>query len=154
MHPAYRSSARPLLRVAGVLLALLLILSACDALGGLGSSPTPRGTTRPAATPTATPAPSLPAGAVILEVRNRQFSTDVIEGVAGVPTLVYFTNHDDMNHNLTVYRNASLDLELFSGEIFSGPDATVIYEIPAQPAGVYYFACYVVPSMHGQFIVR
>lgn len=154
MHPAYRSSARPLLRVAGVLLALLLVLTACDALGGAGSSPSPRGTTRPAATPTATPAPSLPAGAVVLEVSNRQFSTSIIEGVAGVPTLVYFTNHDDENHNLTVYRNASLDLELFRGEIFSGPDATVIYEIPAQPAGTYYFACYVVPSMHGQFIVR
>ena len=91
---------------------------------------------------------------MVLEVRNRQFSTDVIVGVAGVPTLVYFTNHDDMNHNLTVYRNASLDLVLFQGEIFSGPDATVVYEIPAQLAGTYYFACYVVPSMHGQFIVR
>jgi plastocyanin len=140
--------------VAGVLLALLVLLTACDALGGAGSSPTPRGSARPAATPTETPAPSLPAGAVVLEVRNRQFSTDVIQGVAGVPTLVYFTNHDDMNHNLTVYRNASLDLELFRGEIFSGPDATVVYEIPAQPAGTYYFACYVVPSMHGQFVVR
>jgi plastocyanin len=154
MHPAYRSSARPPLRVAGVLLALLLVLTSCDALGNVGGTPTPRGSARPAATPRPTAEPSLPPGAVVLEVRNRQFSTDVIEGVAGVPTLVYFTNHDDMNHNLTVYRNASLDLELFRGEIFSGPDATVVYEIPAQPAGTYYFACYVVPSMHGQLIVH
>jgi plastocyanin len=154
MHHAYRSSARPLLRVAGVLLALLLVLTACDALGNVDGTPTPRGSARPAATPQPTAEPSLPPGAVVLEVRDRQFSTSVIEGVAGVPTLVYFTNHDDMNHNLTVYRNASLDAELFRGEIFSGPDATVIYEIPAQPAGTYYFACYVVPSMHGQFIVR
>ncbi|MGH2489447.1 MAG: hypothetical protein ACRDFR_07505, partial [Candidatus Limnocylindria bacterium] len=135
--------------MAGVLVALLLVLTACDALGGVGSSPTPRGTVRPAATPRATAGPSLPPGAVVLEVRNRQFSTAVIEGVADVPTLVYFTNHDDTNHNLTVYRNASLDLELFRGEIFSGPDVTVIYEIPAMPAGEYYFSCYVVPSMHG-----
>jgi plastocyanin len=154
MRLAYRPSALPLLRAAGVLLALLVMLTACDALGGTGSSPTPRGSARPSASARPTAEPSLPPGAVVLEVRNRQFSTDVIEGVAGVPTLVYFTNHDDMNHNLTVYRNASLDLELFRGEIFSGPDATVVYEIPAQPAGTYYFACYVVPSMHGQFIVR
>jgi plastocyanin len=154
MHPAYRSSARPLLRVAGVLLALLVLLTACDALGGIGATPTPRGSARPSATPRPTPEPSIPPGAVVLEVRNRQFSTAVIDGVAGVPTLVYFTNHDDMNHNLTIYRNASLDLELFRGVIFSGPDATVIYEIPAQPAGEYYFSCYVVPSMHGRFIVH
>lgn len=154
MRLAYRSAASPLLRAAAVLLALLLVLTACDALGGVGSSPTPHGTTRPAATPRATAAPSLPPGAVVLEARNRQFSTDTIYGVAGEPTVVYFTNHDDMNHNLTVYRNASLDLELFRGEIFSGPDVTVIYQIPAQPAGEYYFACFVVPSMHGRFIVR
>jgi len=90
----------------------------------------------------------------VLDVENRQYSTDIIEGVAGVPTVVYFTNHDDSNHNLTVYRNASLDLELFRGAIFSCPDATVIYEIPAQPAGEYYFSCFVTPSMHGRFIVR
>jgi plastocyanin len=154
MHPAYRSSARPLLRVAAVLVALLLLLTACDALGGIGSTPTPRGSARPSVTPRPTPEPSVPPGAVILEVRNRQFSTGVIDAVAGVPTLVYFTNHDDANHNLTIYRNASQDLEIFRGEIFSGPDATVIYEIPPLAAGEYYFACFVTPSMHGQFIVR
>jgi hypothetical protein len=47
-----------------------------------------------------------------------------------------------------------LDLELFQGEIFTGPDVTVIYEIPALPAGEYYFSCYVTPSMHGRFTVR
>ena len=91
---------------------------------------------------------------MVLEVRNRQFSTGVIEGTAGVPTLVYFTNHDEANHNLTIYRNASQDLEIFRGEIFSGPGATVVYEIPALEAGEYYFACFVTPSMHGRFIVR
>ena len=154
MRPAYQSSAPPLLRAAGVLLALLVLLTACDALGGVGSTPGPGSSSRPSATPRPTPAPSLPEGAIVLDVQNRQYSTDLIEGVAGVPTLVYFTNHDDANHNLTVYRNASLDLELFRGEIFSGPDATVIYEIPALDAGEYYFSCFVTPSMHGRFIVR
>ena len=154
MPLAPQSSAPPLLRAAGVLVALLLVLTACDAIGGVGGTPTPRGTPRPVATPRPTPAPTPPPGAVILDVEGRQFSTDVIEGVAGVPTVVYFTNHDDANHNLTIYRNASLDLELFRGDIFTGPDVTVVYEIPALPAGEYYFSCFVTPSMHGRFIVR
>jgi plastocyanin len=154
MRPAYQSPAPPLLRAAGILVALLVVLTACDAIGGVGGTPTPRGTPRPAVTPRPTPERTIPPGAVALDVRDRQFSTDLIEGVAGVPTVVYFTNYDDSNHNLTIYRNASLDLELFQGEIFTGPDVTVIYEIPALPAGEYYFSCYVTPSMHGRFIVR
>jgi plastocyanin len=153
-RPDYQSPAPPLLRAAGILLALLLVLTACDAIGGVGGTPTPRGTSRSAATPRPTPEPTPPPGAVVLDVQDRQFSTAIIEGVAGVPTVVYFTNHDDANHNLTVYRNASLDLELFRGEIFTGPDVTVVYEIPALAAGEYYFSCYVTPSMHGRFIVR
>jgi plastocyanin len=154
MPLAPRSSAPPLLRAAGVLLALLVILTGCDAIGGVGGTPTPRGTPRPVATPRPTPAPTPPPGAVILDVEGRQFSTDLIQGVAGVPTVVYLTNHDDANHNLTIYRNASLDLELFRGDIFTGPDVTVVYEIPALPAGDYYFSCFVTPSMHGRFVVR
>jgi plastocyanin len=96
----------------------------------------------------------LPPGAVILEATGRQYSATVIEGVANVPTFVYFTNNDELNHNVTIYRNASKDLELFRGEVFSGPDATVVYEIPPLPAGEYYFADYVFPSMHGLFVVR
>lgn len=91
---------------------------------------------------------------MVLDVRNRQYSLGVISGVANVPTLVWFTNYDEENHNLTIYRNASKDQELFRGDIFTGPDVTVLYEIPALPAGDYYFADFVFPSMHGQFVVR
>ena len=143
---------RPLLRAAAVALALLVLLAGCDALnGGTGSSAHP---SHAPATPRPTPKPTVPAGAVVLDAENRQYSLTTIEGVADVPTLVYFTNYDDTNHNLTIYRNASKDMELFRGTIFTGPDVTVIYEIPALPAGDYYFADYVYPSMHGTFIVR
>lgn len=153
-RPANRSTTYPPLRAAGIVLGLLLLGSACDALGGIGASPTPQATSRPSTTTRPTPEPTPPPGAVILEVRNRQYSTAVIEGVADTPTLVYFTNHDQENHNLTIYRNASKDRELFRGDIFHGPDATIIYEIPALPAGEYYFADFVFHSMHGTFIVR
>jgi plastocyanin len=154
MRPDVRSLPRPPLRAAAILLALLLVTTACDALGGVTGTPRPDSTSRPASTPEATPPPSLPPGAVILEATGRQYSATVIQGVANVPTFVYFTNNDELNHNVTIYRNASKDLELFRGEVFSGPDATVVYEIPALPAGEYYFADYVFPSMHGLFVVR
>ena len=137
-----------------VLLVLLVAITACDALGGVTATPTPNGTPRPVSTPTPTPLPSLPAGAVVLEVTGRQYSTTTIEGVANTPTIVYFTNNDELNHNVTVYRNASKDLELFRGDIVAGPDVTVIYEIPPLAAGEYYFSDFVFPSMHGRFIVR
>lgn len=129
-------------------------MTGCDALGGITGTPTPDTTARPISSPRPTPLPSIPPGAVILEARNRQYSTTVIEGVANVPTIVYFTNNDDQNHNVTIYRSASKDLELFRGDIFVGPGVTVVYEIPALAAGEYYFSDFVFPSMHGRFIVR
>jgi plastocyanin len=140
MRPDVRSTAPSPLRVAGVVLALLLVLTACDALGGVGGTPTPL--------------PSAPAGTVFLEAANRQYSTAVIEAVANVPTVIYFTNNDNQNHNVTIYRNASKDLELFRGETFVGPGVTLIYEVPPLAAGEYYFADINFPSMHGRFIVR
>ena len=135
------------------MLAAVLLLTACDVLGNVGASPTPQFTPRPAATPRPTPLPTPPPGAIILDARDRQFSTATINGVANTPTIVYFTNYDELNHGLVIYRNASLDLELFRGDVFTGP-GTIVYEIPALPADEYYFADAVYPSMHGQFIVR
>jgi hypothetical protein len=152
-RPSLRSRLPSPLRAAAVALALLAALTACDGLSGFDGSPTPDASVRPAATPRPTPLPTPPPGAVILEVTNRQYSAAVIEGVANVPTIVYFTNNDEDNHNLTIYRNASKDKELFRGDIFSGPN-TIVYEIPALPAGEYYFADFVFASMHGRFIVR
>ena len=153
MRCIFLSSAQPPLRAVGLLL-VLTVITACGPSGASTPSPTPRPT--PRATPIAspTPEPTLPPGAVVLEVTNRMYSTATLIGTAGVPTIVVFTNHDALNHNLTIYRNASQDLELFRGDIFTGPEVTVTYEIPALPAGDYYFADYVYPSMHGIFIVR
>ena len=71
-----------------------------------------------------------------------------------MPTIIYFTNNDDQNHNVTIYRSAAKDLELFRGDIFVGPDVSMVYEVPPLAAGEYYFSDYVFPSMHGRFIVR
>jgi len=152
-RPARRSGPPAPLRAAGIVLAMLLALTACDAIGNIGASPSPQSTPRPVATPRPTPMPTPPPGAVLLEARDRQFSTATIEGVADVPTIVYFTNNDELNHGLVIYRNASQDLELFHGDIFTGPN-TILSEIPSLAAGEYYFADAVYSSMHGQFIVH
>jgi hypothetical protein len=153
MHPDFRSTALPPLRAVGVTLAVLAMLTACDALGGVTGTPTP-GVATPRPTPRPTPLPSPPAGTILLEAEGRQYSTAIIEAVANVPTIIYFTNNDDQNHNVTIYRNASQDLELFRGETFVGPAVTLVYEIPPLPAGDYYFSDINFPSMHGRFIVR
>ena len=154
MRPDFRSWFSPPRRAVGIALALLIALTGCDALGGIGSTPGPDASDRPASTPRPTPLPSPPAGTILLEALNRQYSSTTIEGVANVPTIIYFTNNDEQNHNVTIYRNASKDMELFRGEVFVGPGVTVVYEVDALPAGEYYFADLVTPSMHGTFIVR
>jgi hypothetical protein len=153
MRPDFRSRLSPPRPAAALLLVLIVVLAACDALGGIGSSPTPD-PSRAVATPRPTPLPSPPAGTIFLDAEDRQYSTALIEAVAGVTTIVYFTNNDDQNHNLTIYRNASKDLELFRGETFVGPNVTVVYEIPPLEAGEYYFSDINFPSMHGVFLVR
>ena len=136
-----------------VVFAVLIVLTACDVLGQ-SESPTPDPAAQPSRTPRPTPLPSAPAGTIFLEVADRQYSTAIIEAVANVPTIIYFTNNDDQNHNVTIYRNASKDLELFRGETFVGPGVTVIYEVPPLAAGEYYFSDINFASMHGRFIVR
>jgi hypothetical protein len=153
MRPDSASSAPPALRAAGLLVALLVVLTACDALGNVTATPTPEPAT-PRPTPRPTPLPSPPAGTIFLEAADRQYSTAVIEAVANVPTVIYFTNNDDQNHNVTIYRNASQDLELFRGETFVGPGVTVVYTVPPLAPGEYYFSDINFPSMHGRFIVR
>jgi hypothetical protein len=152
-RPAHQWPWSAPLRAAAIVLVVLLTLTACDVLGNVGASPTEQSTTHPASTPRPTPLPTPPPGAVLLDARDRQFSTSTLQAVANTPTVMYFTNYDELNHGLIIYRNASRDLELFHGDVFTGP-GTIVYDIPALPAGDYYFADAVYQSMHGQFIVR
>ena len=53
---------------------------------------------------------------------------------------------------MAIYRDESLDEVLFRGDLVTGP-AKVDYDVPALPAGTYYFQCDVHPSMNGTVTV-
>lgn len=93
-------------------------------------------------------------GAISVSANNLEFDTDRIEAPAGETIVIEFTNHESAPHNIAIYTDESRQEQLFEGEIISGPDASVTYEIPAMEAGEYYFLCSVHPEMNGAFIVE
>jgi plastocyanin len=81
------------------------------------------------------------------------FDTDTIELPADAPSQIVMDNQDaGVPHNIAIYADDTLSEVLFQGELITGP-AQVTYEIPALPAGEYYFQCDVHPNMNGTVIV-
>ena len=81
------------------------------------------------------------------------FDTDTIELPADTPTQIVMDNKDaGVPHNIAIYADDTLAEVLFQGELFTGP-GEITYDIPALPAGEYYFHCDVHPNMNGTVIV-
>jgi plastocyanin len=84
---------------------------------------------------------------------NIAFDTSTIELPAGEAATITFVNEDvGIQHNIAIYEDDTLAVELFGGELITGP-AEVDYEIPALEAGEYYFLCIVHPNMSGTVVV-
>ncbi len=84
---------------------------------------------------------------------NIAFDTDTIELPADAPSTITFDNQDaGVQHNISIYSDASLGQAFFQGDLVTGPD-TVEYPIPPEPAGEYYFQCDVHPTMNGTVVV-
>lgn len=84
---------------------------------------------------------------------NLAFDTSSIELTAGEATTLTFANEDaGVQHNIAIYEDDTLAVELFSGELVTGP-TEITYEIPALDAGTYYFLCIVHPNMNGSVVV-
>jgi plastocyanin len=82
------------------------------------------------------------------------FDTSTIELPPDAQSTITFENQDAaIQHNIAIYADDTLAVELFNGQIITGPD-TIDYSIPALPAGEYYFICVVHPTqMTGTVVV-
>lgn len=97
-----------------------------------------------------------PSGtALSLSAKNIHYSTACLAAPANKPFTITFHNEDSgVPHNVAIYSNSSASKVLFRGTIVTGVK-TVTYQVPALPAGTYYFRCDVHPTaMHGTFVVK
>jgi plastocyanin len=92
-------------------------------------------------------------GGVTVVAQGIAFDTSEIDLPADAPTTITFDNQDaGVPHNIAIYDDSSLSQNLFTGEIVTGP-GTAQYQVPALPAGEYYFHCDVHPNMSGSVVV-
>lgn len=83
------------------------------------------------------------------------FDKEELSAPAGRPVRLTFLNKDATLHNVAFYRSEDAEDEIFVGEIFGGPDKTIVYEFDAPAeAGAYFFRCDIHPAqMNGTFVV-
>ncbi|MDQ3879920.1 MAG: cbb3-type cytochrome c oxidase subunit II [Chloroflexota bacterium] len=88
-----------------------------------------------------------------ISAENIQFDTNRLEGAKDCePFTIVFENREAAPHNVSIYADDTLAMVLFQEDPVAGP-TTVRYEIPALPAGEYYFQCDVHPTMNGTLVV-
>ena len=91
---------------------------------------------------------------VQISANNNRFSTARLVVPAGEPFTLAFTNQENAAHNVAIFEGPGGGEHVFTGEVFNGPDRTVIYEVPALEPGEYYFHCDVHPEMSGTVIAE
>ena len=106
-----------------------LTLAACSA-GGAAASASP---------------PS--DAAVSIDANSLKFSAAELAVPADAPFKLFFRNLEGVPHNVAIYRDSSASEKLFVGETITNAAAT--YDVPAIPAGSYFFRCDVHPEMTG-----
>jgi hypothetical protein len=79
------------------------------------------------------------------------FTTPVVTGPAARPFQLVFDNQESAPHNVAIQSSDGGDV--FTGEVFSGPDVRV-YSVPPLDAGTYKFICTVHPQMVGEITLR
>jgi cytochrome c oxidase subunit 2 len=89
-----------------------------------------------------------------IAAENLRFDTSCLAAPADTPFAIAFENRDQgVPHNTAIYTDETAREPLFVGEIVTGP-TEVRYEVPALPAGTYFFRCDVHPTtMTGAFVV-
>jgi plastocyanin len=86
---------------------------------------------------------------VQLTADNLAFSAACIEVTAGEPITIEFTDLESQPHNVAVYQDSSKATEVMRGDIVTGPDESITYEVPALEAGDHFFDCSIHTAMNG-----
>jgi plastocyanin len=98
------------------------------------------------APPPASEAPEVPAADVTITAVNIDFTTKEVAAPADAPFTIAFDNQDTVPHDVVIKDESGGTV--FQGEIVTGP-TTVVYDVPALPAGGYTFVCSIHPNMTG-----
>jgi plastocyanin len=124
---------RPFLALAALVALVALIAAAC---GGA-----------------ATPAPSIPPGAVVVHAKNLAFDTKELHVPAGTSFSLALVNEDGDTHNIAIRTKPGFDGDVvFRFDPFSA--ATKVFTVGPIPKGTYYFLCEVHPNMSGTVIAN
>ena len=100
-----------------------------------------------------TAAPSVAADALQITAKDLKFSTDRLEAPADEAFQIAFTNEEGAPHNVAIYKTEAASEKILAEPPFGGPKS-VVYNVPAQPAGTYFFRCDVHPDMKGTLEVK
>ena len=114
-------------------LALAVALAACGG-GALGLDQPPA---------------SLDPDSPKLSAKNIAFDSSDVDIPAGAPFILVFENEENVDHNVSVYSDATYRTRLFEGVLFSGP-AIRWYPMPSLGAGTWVFKCDLHPDMNGR----
>jgi hypothetical protein len=145
--------------VGGLVVALALALNAglippTGPVSGGEGSPAPSG--GPGGSPGASPGPSiggpsLPAADVTIEARGIQYLQREVSLPAGAFSIAFLNSDAGVPHDIDI-RDGSGTL-VFDGEVINGV-SVILYEVSAQPAGAYPFACSIHANMTGTFTLQ
>jgi len=101
----------------------------------------------------ATPAPSWPAGAIVVTARNSTFDTRELHSQSGATTQLVLVNEDSDPHNIDIRTKSGYE----GDQLFHfDPIARTSIAMTVGPlvAGTYYFLCDVHPQMNGTVVVN
>jgi plastocyanin len=145
--------------VGGVVVALAIALNAglippTGPVSGGEGSPTPSGA--PPGSPGAsagppTGGPSIPAADVTIEARGIQFLQREVSVPAGAFTIAFLNSDASVPHDIVIRDGGGATV--FQGDLITGV-AVIVYDVPAQPAGVYPFVCSIHANMTGTFTLQ
>jgi plastocyanin len=94
------------------------------------------------------------SGGLVVVASGLAFDTSEIDLPADQPSQITLDNRDPaVVHNIAIFPDEnSLDAPMFDGADVTGPNQAT-YDVPALPAGTYYFHCDTHPNMAGSVVV-